>query len=268
MRANYPEAYAYLKAKKARHPKDDAIEDFTQWTVRARGTAATSFPAAFATRNNSTAALSPFSRCRSFSANQCPRSRKSCGQARSRRPSPRCARRSAWTTATRAAIERKIPTACTALLVRVAKREAKPPQPVRHPAVVVLTRRGGVTRRCVAGGGRDEKGGDGGGVHCAAVRGVHAQVALVEAPRQRWLLHDWRRRRRRRRLPGVVTCWWSCCYLDARYRCAVVGRIRRRVVVLCARPHRVAVLHAAARQQAIPRVGSGRSLRATRATGR
>ena len=28
MRSNYPETYNYLKAKKARHPRDDAIEDF------------------------------------------------------------------------------------------------------------------------------------------------------------------------------------------------------------------------------------------------
>ena len=34
MRANYPEAYQYLKAKKDRHPREDAVEDYTQWTVR------------------------------------------------------------------------------------------------------------------------------------------------------------------------------------------------------------------------------------------
>ena len=34
MRANYPETYAYIKAKRARHPREDAIEDYTQWTVR------------------------------------------------------------------------------------------------------------------------------------------------------------------------------------------------------------------------------------------
>ena len=33
MRSNYPETYNYLKAKKARHPRDDAIEDFTEWTL-------------------------------------------------------------------------------------------------------------------------------------------------------------------------------------------------------------------------------------------
>ena len=33
MRTNYPETYAYIKAKRARHPRDDAIEDFTQWTM-------------------------------------------------------------------------------------------------------------------------------------------------------------------------------------------------------------------------------------------
>ena len=40
MRANYPEAYAYLKAKRARHPKEDAVEDYTQWTVSAPGSLA------------------------------------------------------------------------------------------------------------------------------------------------------------------------------------------------------------------------------------
>lgn len=38
MRSNFPETYNYLKAKKARHPQEDAIEDFTQWTLL--GTAA------------------------------------------------------------------------------------------------------------------------------------------------------------------------------------------------------------------------------------
>ena len=33
MRSNYPETYNYLKAKKARHPRDDAIEDFTEWQL-------------------------------------------------------------------------------------------------------------------------------------------------------------------------------------------------------------------------------------------
>lgn len=33
IRCNFPETYAYLKAKKDRHPIEDAIEDFTQWTV-------------------------------------------------------------------------------------------------------------------------------------------------------------------------------------------------------------------------------------------
>ena len=33
MRANFPETTAYLKAKRARHPRDDAIEDYTQWTL-------------------------------------------------------------------------------------------------------------------------------------------------------------------------------------------------------------------------------------------
>uniref|UniRef100_A0A7S2FQN9 Uncharacterized protein n=1 Tax=Haptolina brevifila TaxID=156173 RepID=A0A7S2FQN9_9EUKA len=32
-RCNYPETYAYLKAKRERHPMEDALEDFTQWTV-------------------------------------------------------------------------------------------------------------------------------------------------------------------------------------------------------------------------------------------
>ena len=33
MRTNFPETYQYIKAKRAQHPRDDAIEDFTQWTV-------------------------------------------------------------------------------------------------------------------------------------------------------------------------------------------------------------------------------------------
>ena len=30
---NYPEAHARLKAAKARHPREDALEEFTQWTL-------------------------------------------------------------------------------------------------------------------------------------------------------------------------------------------------------------------------------------------
>jgi hypothetical protein len=33
IRCNYPETYKYLQARKARHPKEDAIEDYTMWTV-------------------------------------------------------------------------------------------------------------------------------------------------------------------------------------------------------------------------------------------
>ena len=33
IRCNYPETYAYLKAKRDRHPVEDALEDYTQWTV-------------------------------------------------------------------------------------------------------------------------------------------------------------------------------------------------------------------------------------------
>ena len=33
IRCNYPEAYKYLKAKRDRHPKEDALEDFTEWTT-------------------------------------------------------------------------------------------------------------------------------------------------------------------------------------------------------------------------------------------
>ena len=33
MRTNYPETMAYLKAKRARNPRDDCIEDYTQWTL-------------------------------------------------------------------------------------------------------------------------------------------------------------------------------------------------------------------------------------------
>merc|ERR1719321_269090 len=33
IRCNYPETYKYLKQKRSLHPKDDAIEDYTQWTV-------------------------------------------------------------------------------------------------------------------------------------------------------------------------------------------------------------------------------------------
>jgi len=33
IRCNYPETYAYLKAKRDRHPIEDALEDYTQWTV-------------------------------------------------------------------------------------------------------------------------------------------------------------------------------------------------------------------------------------------
>lgn len=30
---NYPEAWERLKARRARHPREDAIEEFTQWTL-------------------------------------------------------------------------------------------------------------------------------------------------------------------------------------------------------------------------------------------
>ena len=33
IRCNYPETYAYLKAKRNLHPREDAIEDYTQWTL-------------------------------------------------------------------------------------------------------------------------------------------------------------------------------------------------------------------------------------------
>ena len=33
MRTNYPESWAILKAKRARHPREDAIEEFTDWTL-------------------------------------------------------------------------------------------------------------------------------------------------------------------------------------------------------------------------------------------
>ena len=33
IRTNYPETYKYLMAKRARHPREDAIEDYTQWTL-------------------------------------------------------------------------------------------------------------------------------------------------------------------------------------------------------------------------------------------
>ena len=33
MRCNYPETMKYLNARKARHPRDDALEDYTEWTV-------------------------------------------------------------------------------------------------------------------------------------------------------------------------------------------------------------------------------------------
>ena len=33
IRCNYPETYQYLKAKRNLHPRDDAIEDYTQWTL-------------------------------------------------------------------------------------------------------------------------------------------------------------------------------------------------------------------------------------------
>ena len=33
MRTNYPEAWAYLKAKRAQHPREDAIEEDTEWNL-------------------------------------------------------------------------------------------------------------------------------------------------------------------------------------------------------------------------------------------
>ena len=33
IRCAYPETSKYLKERRARHPRDDAIEDYTQWTV-------------------------------------------------------------------------------------------------------------------------------------------------------------------------------------------------------------------------------------------
>ena len=33
MFTNYPETWAILKAKRARHPREDAIEEFTDWTL-------------------------------------------------------------------------------------------------------------------------------------------------------------------------------------------------------------------------------------------
>ena len=33
MRSNYPETARYLAARKARHPRDDALEDYTEWTM-------------------------------------------------------------------------------------------------------------------------------------------------------------------------------------------------------------------------------------------
>ena len=33
MRTNFPEAWAILKAKRDRHPREDAIEEFTDWTL-------------------------------------------------------------------------------------------------------------------------------------------------------------------------------------------------------------------------------------------
>eukprot|EP00322_Chrysochromulina_rotalis_P003429 CAMPEP_0115854146 /NCGR_PEP_ID=MMETSP0287-20121206/13872_1 /TAXON_ID=412157 /ORGANISM="Chrysochromulina rotalis, Strain UIO044" /LENGTH=114 /DNA_ID=CAMNT_0003308251 /DNA_START=45 /DNA_END=389 /DNA_ORIENTATION=+ len=33
MRTSFPETYKYLKAKKDRHPIEDCIEDYTEWTV-------------------------------------------------------------------------------------------------------------------------------------------------------------------------------------------------------------------------------------------
>ena len=33
MRTNFPEAWSRLKAMRARHPREDAIEEYTQWTI-------------------------------------------------------------------------------------------------------------------------------------------------------------------------------------------------------------------------------------------
>ena len=33
MRTNYPETARYLAARKAQHPRDDTIEDYTEWTM-------------------------------------------------------------------------------------------------------------------------------------------------------------------------------------------------------------------------------------------
>ena len=33
MRSAYPETMAYLKARRARHPREDAIDDATEWTL-------------------------------------------------------------------------------------------------------------------------------------------------------------------------------------------------------------------------------------------
>ena len=33
MRTNFPEAWAKLKAARARHPREDALEEFTEWTL-------------------------------------------------------------------------------------------------------------------------------------------------------------------------------------------------------------------------------------------
>lgn len=33
MRCNYPETMKYLASRKARHPREDAIEDMTEWTM-------------------------------------------------------------------------------------------------------------------------------------------------------------------------------------------------------------------------------------------
>ena len=38
MRANYPETARYLAARKAQHPRDDAIEDYSEWTIMGRPT--------------------------------------------------------------------------------------------------------------------------------------------------------------------------------------------------------------------------------------
>ena len=33
MRTNFPEAWSRLKASRARHPREDALEEYTQWTL-------------------------------------------------------------------------------------------------------------------------------------------------------------------------------------------------------------------------------------------